>query len=100
MPAHRRGGDNVGGANNRTERPLLPYLRYPTTLGFVAHAIANGATKPPRPMPATAALDEGVISAIPGAPVVTHTPGHTDGSCVAEFKEHGVVFVGDLLCTR
>jgi len=28
-----------------------------------------------------------------------HTPGHTDGSCVLEFAEHGVVFVGDLLCT-
>jgi glyoxylase-like metal-dependent hydrolase (beta-lactamase superfamily II) len=31
--------------------------------------------------------------------VVTHVPGHTDGSCVLEFREHGVVFVGDAFCT-
>lgn len=30
---------------------------------------------------------------------MTHAPGHTDGSCVLEFRDHGVVFVGDLLCT-
>lgn len=29
----------------------------------------------------------------------THVPGHTSGSCLLEFREHGVVFVGDLLCT-
>lgn len=84
---------------NQTEKPLLPYLRYPATLGFVSHAMVNGARKPSRPMPRTAVLQLGANAEIPGCPVVTHTPGHTDGSCVLEFKEHGAAFVGDLLCT-
>lgn len=84
---------------NQTEKPLLPYLRYPATLGFVGHAIANGALKPSKPMPRTASLAVGPNPQIPGCPVVTHTPGHTDGSCALEFKSHGVLFVGDLLCT-
>ncbi|MDQ2727084.1 MAG: MBL fold metallo-hydrolase [Actinomycetota bacterium] len=84
--------------SNKTERPLLPYLRYPATLAFVAHCVAKGAVRP-APMPAAVPLTEGELVAVPGRPVVTHTPGHTDGSCVLEFKEHGVVFAGDLLCT-
>jgi glyoxylase-like metal-dependent hydrolase (beta-lactamase superfamily II) len=78
---------------------LLPYVHYPATLGFVVHAVANGARYPRRGMPATAPLVAGPNPQIPGCPVVTHTPGHTDGSCVIEFKSHGVVFVGDALCT-
>jgi glyoxylase-like metal-dependent hydrolase (beta-lactamase superfamily II) len=84
---------------NRTEKSALPYLRYPATLGFVAHAVSHGALRPDRPMPATVPLTEGPQPNVPGSPVVTHTPGHTDGSCVVEFPAHGVVFVGDLLCT-
>ncbi len=84
--------------SNKTERSLLPYLRYPATLAFIAHCVAKGALRP-APMPAAVPLSEGEITAVPGRPVVTHTPGHTDGSCVLEFKEHGVVFAGDLLCT-
>lgn len=84
---------------NRTERSVLPYLLYPGVAGFVGHAILNGALNPARPMPASRPLMEGVNPQIPGSPVVTHTPGHTDGSCVIEFKEHGIAFVGDLLCT-
>ena len=85
--------------SNRTERTPLPYLRYPATLGFVGHLMKNGGLRPDRPMPATVALTEGAHPELPGSPVVTHTPGHTDGSCVVEFPAHGVVFVGDLLCT-
>ena len=85
--------------SNRTEKSLIPYLRYPATLGFVGHAIANGALRPPRAIPAISALSEGPNPQIPGSPVVTHTPGHTDGSCVVEFPSHGALFVGDLLCT-
>lgn len=84
---------------NRTERSVVPYLRYPAVAGFVGHAVINGALKPARLMPPTVPLTEGVNMRIPGSPVVTHTPGHTDGSCVVEFKEHGIGFVGDLLCT-
>jgi glyoxylase-like metal-dependent hydrolase (beta-lactamase superfamily II) len=84
--------------SNQTDRSLLPYLRYPATLAFVGHCIAQGALRPPR-MPATDSLSDGEEVGVPGRPLVTHVPGHTDGSCVLEFRDHGVVFVGDLLCT-
>lgn len=83
---------------NRTDRPLWPYLRYPATLAFVAHAVRKGATKH-HGTPALSSMNDGDVLEAPGRPRVVHTPGHTDGSCVFEFAEHGVVFVGDLLCT-
>ena len=83
---------------NKTDSSLLPYLRWPATAAFVAHCVASGALRPRR-FPSSLALTEGVLDSVPGSPVVTHTPGHTDGSCVLEFRDHDVVFVGDLLCT-
>lgn len=83
--------------SNKTEKSPIPYLRYPATSAFVAHAVVKGALRPRR-MPSTHPLTEGEMSDIPGRPIVTHTPGHTDGSCVLEFRDHGVAFVGDLLC--
>ena len=83
---------------NTTDSSLVPYLRYPATWAFLAHCIAEGATRP-APLPPVTELAEGVATDIPGNPRVTHTPGHTDGSCVLEFPEHGVLFAGDLLCT-
>lgn len=50
-------------------------------------------------MPPSVPLEDGAVADVPGSPTVTHTPGHTAGSCVLEFREHGVTFVGDLLCT-
>ena len=84
--------------SNKTDGSLLPYLRWPATWAFLGHCVAQGALKPPR-MPESVPLVDGAVAAVPGEPVVTHAPGHTDGSCVLEFAEHGVVFVGDLLCT-
>jgi glyoxylase-like metal-dependent hydrolase (beta-lactamase superfamily II) len=83
---------------NRTDRPLRSYLWWPATAAFVGHCLLNGALRPP-PMPPTYALHDAQVVDVPGQPAVTHTPGHTDGSCVLEFRNHGVVFVGDLLCT-
>lgn len=83
---------------NKTDRPLLPYLRWPATAAFVAHCVSQGVLRPDR-MPPSEALTEGLLADVPGTPVVSHTPGHTDGSCVLEFPNHGVLFVGDLLCT-
>ena len=83
---------------NKTDRPLWPYLRYPATLAFVAHAVREGATKH-RGTPTLSAMQDGDRLGVPGQPLVVHAPGHTAGSCVLEFAEHGVVFVGDLLCT-
>ena len=83
---------------NRTQRSLARYALYPGIAAFLAHAVAEGATRP-RPMPATEPIADGAELPVPGRPVVTHVPGHTEGSCVLEFRDHGVAFVGDLLCT-
>ncbi len=102
IPVFLHPGDAALAANpksNQTEKSPILYLRYPAISGFAGHALINGALRPSRAMPATLPLHEGPQAALPGCPVVTHTPGHTDGSCVLEFKSHGVVFVGDLLCT-
>ena len=83
---------------NKTDSSVVPYLRWPATAAFIAHCVASGALWP-RPFPSAVSLTEGVLDSVPGSPLVTHTPGHTDGSCVLEFRNHDVVFVGDLLCT-
>ena len=83
---------------NKTDGSVLPYLRWPATAAFIAHCLASGALRP-RQFPLAEPLSEGSLDPVPGSPVVTHTPGHTDGSCVLEFRDHDVVFVGDLLCT-
>jgi glyoxylase-like metal-dependent hydrolase (beta-lactamase superfamily II) len=83
---------------NRTDRSPVRYLHYPATVAFVAHCVAQGAARPPA-MPEAAPMGDGDVLDVPGRPVVTHAPGHTDGSCVLEFREHDAVFVGDALCT-
>jgi len=83
---------------NTSQRPAWHYLKWPASWAFVTHAVAQGVSKPD-PMPEAVPLSDGSTADVPGSPVVTHVPGHTDGSCVLEFREHGVVFVGDLLCT-
>jgi glyoxylase-like metal-dependent hydrolase (beta-lactamase superfamily II) len=83
---------------NTSDSSVLPYLLWPGTLAFAGHAVLSGAARP-APMPATVPLEDGQVAEAPGLPLVTHVPGHTDGSCLLEFREHGVVFVGDLLCT-
>jgi glyoxylase-like metal-dependent hydrolase (beta-lactamase superfamily II) len=85
-------------ASNKTDSSPLPYLRWPATWAFLGHCVAQGALRP-RAMPDSVPLTDGTVADVPGRPLVTHAPGHTDGSCVLEFREHGVVFVGDLLCT-
>ena len=84
--------------SNKTDSKSLKYLAWPGTIAFVAHAVRHGVTKPAK-MPPAVPLVDGATADVPGQPVVTHAPGHTNGSCVLEFRDHGVVFVGDLLCT-
>jgi len=73
----------------------LKYLTWPGTWRFIAHAMRADIARP-APMPPAVPLVDGAVAVVPGQPVVTHAPGRTDGSCVLEFREHGVVFVGDL----
>jgi glyoxylase-like metal-dependent hydrolase (beta-lactamase superfamily II) len=101
VPVHLHPADQPLAADprsNKTDKPLLPYLRWPATLGFVVHAVMNGALRP-RPMPGSTPLKHGRTLEVPGAPRVVHVPGHTAGSCALDFREHGVVMVGDALCT-
>jgi glyoxylase-like metal-dependent hydrolase (beta-lactamase superfamily II) len=97
---HLHPADTRLAARPKTNKPekTLPYLLFPATVTFVGHAIRNGATKPD-PMPPSVPLVDGAYADVPGRPLVRHVPGHTDGSCVLEFADHGVTFVGDLLCT-
>lgn len=83
---------------NTSQVPAWHYLKWPASWAFAAHAVAQGVGKPD-PMPDAVPLVDGTTAEVPGSPSVTHVPGHTDGSCVLEFRDHGVVFLGDLLCT-
>lgn len=83
---------------NRTQRPVSRYLHWPATSAFVVHAIRQGALGKSR-MPKTTPLADGQVVDVPGQPRVHHAPGHTAGSVVFEFPEHGVAIVGDALCT-
>lgn len=83
---------------NRTQRRLLPYLLWPATAAFVAHAVRAGAGRRQK-LPPWRPLVDGATLDVPGRPRVVHVPGHTDGSCALDFQEHGAVAVGDLLCT-
>jgi glyoxylase-like metal-dependent hydrolase (beta-lactamase superfamily II) len=80
------------------ESRALPYLRYLTPWAFAVHAVRQGALRPAS-MPPQRPLADGDVVDAPGRPRVIHAPGHTAGSVVLEFPEHGVVFLGDLLCT-
>ena len=83
---------------NETQRGMLRYAHLPGLWVFLAHCARNGVSRP-RTMPATRPIADGAVVDAPGQPTVTHAPGHTDGSVVFEFADHGVTFVGDLLCT-
>jgi glyoxylase-like metal-dependent hydrolase (beta-lactamase superfamily II) len=97
---HLHPADATLAAKPKTNKPetTMPYLLFPATVAFIGHAIKNGAIKP-HPMPSSVPLVDGGTAEVPGRPLVRHVPGHTEGSCVLEFREHGVTFVGDLLCT-
>ena len=84
--------------SNETDSSLLPYLGWPATLAFVAHAARQGALRRAR-MPPSAPLADGAVVDVPGAPVVTHARATPPAAACWSSAEHGVVFVGDLLCT-
>lgn len=85
-------------SRNRTDRNLAWYLPWPATSAFVIHALRNGATKG-RTLEDPVTIADGDIVDVPGSPRILHTPGHTAGSCVFEFPEHGVAVLGDVLST-
>lgn len=77
---------------------LLPELRRPTLLMSMARMLRGGAARPTRIEGAETFVDADVLD-VPGQPRVIATPGHTPGHSAFHFEGHGVLFVGDELCT-
>ncbi|MFW6187555.1 MAG: MBL fold metallo-hydrolase [Actinomycetota bacterium] len=83
----------------RPERNRFLYpLAHPRSLPVLGRMAAAGALTVPgvrelRP------LETGTPLAVPGRPVVVHTPGHTDGHCVLDLPERDAVLSGDALVT-
>jgi glyoxylase-like metal-dependent hydrolase (beta-lactamase superfamily II) len=77
---------------------IIPFLRHPWFVVYMAHLLRNGVTR----VPPVAGLDEladGERVDVPGAPRVIHAPGHTAGSCALFLEERSFLFSGDALVT-
>ena len=79
----------------KREASLVPYLRYAQTWKLLAAFAAAGV--PPK-VGEVRTFDEGELD-LPGRPRAMLTPGHTIGHCAFHFASHGVLVLGDLLCT-
>ncbi|MEK6229414.1 MAG: MBL fold metallo-hydrolase [Actinomycetota bacterium] len=77
---------------------LLPVLWRPTLWQFTVGMARSGGLKLPKTKGAET-FSDGHLLDVPGRPRVVHTPGHTAGHCALHFADHGVLFVGDALCT-
>jgi glyoxylase-like metal-dependent hydrolase (beta-lactamase superfamily II) len=78
----------------KTERSVLPYLRYPQAIRFLTHFSTSGKPEPITEVCTFADGDE-----LPGGLRAIHTGGHTAGHSVIHHESRGVLFAGDLLCT-
>lgn len=74
---------------------LLPELRHPHAIRFVAHATAAGFLTVRGPS-RLESVSDGPID-LPGRPVPISTPGHTSGHCAYLFPDQGLLFSGDTL---
>jgi glyoxylase-like metal-dependent hydrolase (beta-lactamase superfamily II) len=81
-------------ARGTTESPMLPYLRHPQAVRFLAHFRTSGA---PQPVGAVKTYGDG--DELPGGLRAIHTGGHTPGHSVIHHPSRRVLFAGDLLCT-
>ena len=83
----------------RPQEPrLLHPLSHPRSLPVLGAMVVAGALRVPG-VSVDHALPEGPPLALPGRPVVLHTPGHTDGSCVIHLPDRRVLLTGDALVT-
>jgi glyoxylase-like metal-dependent hydrolase (beta-lactamase superfamily II) len=81
------------------ERPRLLYpLAYPRALPVLAAMVAAGALAVPGTEPDRSLVPDQVVP-VPGDPLVIHTPGHTDGSCVFYLADRRTLITGDTLVT-
>lgn len=77
---------------------LLPELRRPSALRFVAHATKRGYVKPTWVEKVASVGDDDVLG-VPGHPKVVACHGHTEGHVAYLFADRGVLFTGDALVT-
>jgi glyoxylase-like metal-dependent hydrolase (beta-lactamase superfamily II) len=77
------------------ERSKLPYLRRRPAWVFLTHLKTSG--RPERPS-RIERFEDG--AELPGGLRAIHTGGHTPGHCVFVHAARGLLFAGDLICTR
>ena len=80
---------------NRRECSRLPYLRHPQAWIFLTHLKTSGTRAP---LVRVETFEDG--AALPGGLRAIHTGGHTPGHCVFVHEPRGLLFAGDLICTR
>jgi len=80
---------------SRRERSTLPYLRHRSAWVFLTHLRTSGK---PEPINGVETFEDG--AKLPGGLRAIHTAGHTPGHCVFVHESRGLLFAGDLICTR
>src|SRR5205823_2921207 len=99
LPVHVHADDKelatTGKAFGKTEASLVPYLRYPHAWRLLGHFVGAGRSKPVQSVQTFA---DGAD--LPGGLRAIHTGGHSAGHAVLLHEGKGVLFAGDLLCTR
>ncbi|PNH85928.1 MBL fold metallo-hydrolase [Arthrobacter sp. AFG20] len=78
-------------------RFLYPFT-HPRSLPLLGGMAAAGALKV-KGISETQVLEAGAAVPVPGRPTVVHTPGHTDGHCILQLPDRGIVLSGDALVT-
>lgn len=83
-------------------KPEIPRIAHPLVhpggWPILGRMVVAGALRVPG-VTADAELTPGATLPLPGDPVVIHTPGHTNGSCVIQLPERRVLVTGDALVT-
>src|SRR5579884_946726 len=85
-------------AFGRNEASVLPYLRHGAAWKLLTGLGRGGGLKIPKIGDVTTFGADETLE-VPGRPRVLHTPGHTPGHVALHFADHGVLAVGDLMCS-
>ncbi|MCU1634540.1 MAG: fold metallo-hydrolase [Micrococcaceae bacterium] len=83
----------------RERSPFLYPLRYPRAIPGLLRMTAAGAIAV-KGVEDTLPLTPEAAAALPGAPLLVPTPGHTKGHCGLHFPDRDAVVSGDALVTR
>jgi glyoxylase-like metal-dependent hydrolase (beta-lactamase superfamily II) len=86
------------GVEQKTERGIVPYLRYGATWKLLGLAVRSGGMRRPKIAELTT-FGDGAVLDVPGRPQVVHTPGHSHGHVAFHFPDRGALIAGDAVCT-